>query len=144
MEITSPSYDCSVRGHIGKTVKEGYELVDGQMVFKVELYGCTKCDATSPEPWADWGVVTPNPDHTDSDFCTCFGCKAQTLQLATGDAAGNKNMSQKKWDKELHAYADARRQGIQPAGTSMAKIRDAVEKSNKAGKAFDANTGGFK
>lgn len=145
METTSQQYDCSVKGHIGKIAKDGYSLVDGQMTFKVELFGCTQCDATSPEPWSDWGVVTSNPDHTDSEFCTCFGCKARTLQLATGDAASNKNgMSQKKWDAELNAYSNARAQGIQPEGTSMAKIKDALDKSDKAGKAYDANTGGFK
>lgn len=145
MEITSQQYNCDERGHIGKISKDRWFLIDGLMQYEVELYGCTKCDATSPEPWSDWGVVAPNPDHTDSEFCTCFGCKAQTLQLATGDAAANKNgMSQKKWDAELNAYSNARRQGIQPEGTSMAKIRDAVEKSDKAGKAYDANTGGFK
>jgi hypothetical protein len=53
-------------------------------------------------------------------------------------------MTEKKWNAELNAYAAARAQGIQPAGTSMAKIKDAVEKSDKAGKAFDANTGTFK
>jgi hypothetical protein len=145
MEITSQQYDCSTKGHIGKIAKDGWELVEGKMLPVTYLYGCTKCDATSPEPWADWGVQDTNPDHTDSEFCNCFGCKARTLQLSPGDAAANKNgMSQKKWDAELNAYSNARAQGIQPAGTSMTKIRDAVEKSDKAGKAFDANTGGFK
>jgi hypothetical protein len=75
----------------------------------------------------------------------CFGCKVGTLQLSPGDAASNKNgMSQKKWDAELNAYSSARAQGIQPDGTSMAKIKDAIDKSDKAGKAYDANTGGFK
>ena len=144
MEITSQQYDCSAKGHIGKIAKNGYNLIDGQMIPTVELYGCTKCDATSPEPWSDWGAVATNPDHTDSEFCSCFGCKARTLQLATGDAASNKNMSQKKWDAELNAYSNARAQGIQPEGTSMTKIKDALDKSDKAGKAYDANTGGFK
>lgn len=74
----------------------------------------------------------------------CFGCKIGTLELGTGDAAHNKNMSQKKWDAELNAYAAARKQGIQPAGTSMRAVQDALDKSDKAGKAYDANTGGFK
>ena len=144
MGITSQNYDCSTDGHIGKVVKDGYDLVNGQMIFKVELWGCSKCDATATEPWSDFGLIKENPDHVDSELCLCFGCKARTLQLSTGDAAGNKGMPNKKWDAELKAYKDARRQGIQPAGTSMKKIQDAVDKSNKAGKAYDANTGGFK
>ena len=64
--------------------------------------------------------------------------------MGTGDAGRADAMSDKKWNKELNAYADARKQGIQPAGTSLKQVQDAVDKSNKAGKAFDANTGGFK
>jgi hypothetical protein len=114
------------------------------MLFKVELFGCTECDATSPEPWSDWGVTAENPDHIDSEFCSCFGCKARTLQLSPGDAASNKNMSQKKWDKELNLYRDARKQGIQPAGTSTRQVQKAIDDSNKVGKAYDANTNSFK
>ena len=117
---------------------------DGKKVYWVTtLYGCTKCDATSEEGWFD--EVEEEIDHTKCGGPDiCFGCKIRTLELSPGDAAGNKNMSQKKWDKELNAYSAARKQGIQPAGTSLRAVQDAVDKSNKAGKAFDANTGGFK
>jgi hypothetical protein len=144
METTLQKYNCSADGHIGKVVKEGYNLIDGQMIFKVELYGCTECDATSPEPWLDSGETKENPDHIDSEFCPCFGCKARTLQLSPGDAASNKNMSQKKWDKELDLYRSARKQGIQPAGTSTRQVQKAIDDSNKVGKAYDANTNSFK
>jgi hypothetical protein len=144
MGNTLQQYDCSVKGHIGKVAKDGYDLVDGKMIFKVELFGCTECDATSPEPWLDWGLTPENPDHIDSEFCSCFGCKARTLQLSPGDAASNKNMSQKKWDKELNLYRDARKQGIQPAGTSTRQVQKAIDDSNKVGKAYDANTNSFK
>lgn len=127
--------------HVTKVVKEGYKLIDGQMIFHVELYGCTGCELTSTEPMPD--NDEPEIDHSKCGP-DCFGCKARTLQLSPGDAAGNKAMSQKKWDKELNAYSAARKQGIQPAGTSLRAVQDAVDKSNKAGKAFDANTGGFK
>jgi len=53
-------------------------------------------------------------------------------------------MSSKKWDGELNAYKKAREQGIQPAGTTMKKVQEAIDKSDKAGKAYNANTGGFK
>lgn len=69
----------------------------------------------------------------------CFGCKAIGLSLSTGDANSKASMAQSKWDKELDAYKDARSQGIQPAGTSMRKIREAVEISNATGKAYDAS-----
>jgi hypothetical protein len=73
----------------------------------------------------------------------CFGCKIATLELGTGDAGRPESMSQKKWNKELDAYSAARKQGIQPGGTTMKAVQAAVDASNKAGKAFNANTGGF-
>jgi hypothetical protein len=74
----------------------------------------------------------------------CFGCKVGTLEMGTGDANSNRTMSSKKWNGELNAYKKAREQGIQPAGTTMKKVQEAIDKSDKAGKAYDANTGGFK
>jgi hypothetical protein len=58
--------------------------------------------------------------------------------MNSGDAASNKMMTNKKWDGELQAYRDARAQGIQPAGTSMAKVRQAIEISDKTGVAYQA------
>jgi hypothetical protein len=46
-------------------------------------------------------------------------------------------VSRKKWDAELNAYADARRQGIQPAGTSMKAIKDAHKASENLGKPYN-------
>jgi hypothetical protein len=73
----------------------------------------------------------------------CFGCKVTTLEMGVGDANSKVAMSTSKWDAELKAYKDARAQGIQPAGTSMAKVQEAVRISDKVGKAFDGNTGTF-
>ena len=70
----------------------------------------------------------------------CFGCKASTIQLNAGDAAHMKTMSSKKWDGELNAYAEARKQGIQPAGTSMQAIKDAVSASETLGRAYNAES----
>lgn len=44
----------------------------------------------------------------------------------------------KAWDAELGAYKDARRQGVQPSGTRMKNITDAMEISQRTGKAFNA------
>jgi hypothetical protein len=56
---------------------------------------------------------------------------------------GPDRTAQKRWDAELQAYRDARSQGIQPAGTTLRKVQQAVEVSNKVGKAYDAGTGTF-
>ena len=87
--------------------------------------------------------IKDHPEYVEG----CFGCKVSTQQFATGDANGEmirSGWTQKKWDKELDLYKQARNQGIQPAGTSTKAIQDALDKSDKAGKAYDANTGGFK
>jgi hypothetical protein len=82
----------------------------------------------------------PTQDHENWGECL----RAANLEFSTGDANSKKAMPEKKWNAELQAYRSAREQGIQPAGTSMAKVREAVELSNQVGKAYDANTGGFK
>ena len=73
----------------------------------------------------------------------CFGCKVTTLELATGDAAGNiiaSGTTQKKWDKELGLYKQARAQGIQPDGTSTKAVQKAIDVSNRTGVAYDASS----
>lgn len=59
--------------------------------------------------------------------------------MATGDANGSlvgNGWTNKKWDNELKLYRDARAQGIQPEGTSTAKIRKALDVSDKTGHAY--------
>ena len=53
-------------------------------------------------------------DH--SSFCECV--RAAGIQMAPVDI-DNKN---KRWDSELHAYREVRRQGMQPKRTTMAEI----------------------
>lgn len=70
--------------------------------------------------------------------------RSKNLRVAyCNSAAGKDATAQKRWDKELADYRSAREQGIQPAGTTTPKIRQAVELSNKAGKAYDASTNTF-
>jgi hypothetical protein len=44
----------------------------------------------------------------------------------------------RKWEGELQAYRDARKQGIQPAGTTMEKIVAAEKASENLGRAYNA------
>lgn len=48
--------------------------------------------------------------------------------------------AQKKWDAELDRYADVRKQGIQPDGTSMDKIVAAEKKSESVGVAYGTDS----
>ena len=103
------------------------------------FYGCQNCDEVSVEPLSDGNMVA---EHSHTEFVDgCFTCKIATLQLTTGDANGAlvaNNWTNKKWDGELNAYREARRQGIQPASTKLKDIKKAVEASDKIGQAFQA------
>lgn len=68
----------------------------------------------------------------------CFGCKGLTLSMNAGDADSRRVMPNKAFNRELEAYKEAREQGIQPAGTSMKKIQEAVKASETLGRAYDA------
>lgn len=80
--------------------------------------------------------IRTHPEYVEG----CFGCKATTLEMNAGDAGHKKTMTTKKWDGELEAYRKARAQGIQPAGTSMKAVQDAVKASENIGKAYDGNS----
>lgn len=64
----------------------------------------------------------------------CFGCKAATLRLANAEIRqwAHKN------ERELHAYRDARKYGIQPRSTQMKHVTEAVRASEKVGAAVQA------
>lgn len=106
--------------------------------FIASLWDCVLCGIESPVPFKEEEKISI--DHTHCDVDPCFGCKAKGLQLNTGDASSSKAMSNKKWDGELNAYRQARKEGIQPAGTSMAAVQEAYRASETMGKAYDADT----
>jgi hypothetical protein len=121
--------------HISKVVEWGF---DENHNFKATKFGCVLCDETQEKPFE---YEYTEVDHTACDD-DCFGCKAKGLVLATGDAAGNiiaSGTTQKKWDKELQLYRDAKAQGVQPAGTSTKAIRSALEASEVLNKPYNAD-----
>lgn len=122
--------------HISRVTEWGFNEAHD---FLAIAYDCVLCGEKSPTPFPHEEQVE-SIDHTECDTNPCFGCKARGLQLNTGDASSQKAMSNKKWHGELDAYRAARAQGIQPAGTSMAQVRAAVEASNVMGQAYDADT----
>ena len=77
----------------------------------------------------------PTQDHESWGDCL----RASNIQMSTGDANGglvSNNWTNKKWDSELALYRTAREQGIQPDGTSTAKVRKALDISDKTGVAY--------
>lgn len=86
--------------------------------------------------------MTLHQIQTHSEYVEgCFGCKVGTLELATGDASGRiiaSGTTQKKWDKELSFYKEARAQGVQPEGTSRQAVQKALEVSEVINKPYNA------
>ena len=132
-------YNCEKSGHIGKVLEWEYNLVNGDVIQGVSLWGCLECDKTSPTVWEDFGEYSVDKEPCSED-CDCFGCKARTLQLSTGDANSQAVMSKKKYNKEMDAYKHARSQGIQPGGTTMKKIEAAYKASENLGKPYNGNS----
>lgn len=75
-----------------------------------------------------------HPEYVDG----CFGCKGMSVQMNAGDADSRKFMTNKRHNTELDAYAAAVKQGIQPAGTTMDKIQQAVKASDTLGRPYNA------
>lgn len=120
--------------HISKVLEWGFSADHN---FEATLWGCVLCDVTADKPFEYEEILI---DHTACDD-DCFGCKAKGLQLATGDAAGNiiaSGTTQKKWDKELAFYKEARAQGVQPEGTNRKAIEKALDASAVLNQAYDA------
>lgn len=72
----------------------------------------------------------PTQDHKSYADC-CKGIQINTGVLLTS--------SGKSWEGELQAYRDARSQGIQPTGTTMAKVQEALDISDATGVAYQGD-----
>ena len=71
-------------------------------------------------------------------YAACL--RGKGARVAYANSAGGWDYSaQKKWDRDLAAYKDARAQGIQPSGTDRKAVDRAVAISNEVGKAWDAS-----
>ena len=112
--------------------------LDEKANYIAGTYGCTGCDEEFDIPPSS-GMETKEHAHT-TYVDGCFACKIQTLELSTGDANSNKAMSNKRWNGELDAYADARRQGIQPAGTTMKHVVEEHQASETMGRAYNSES----
>jgi hypothetical protein len=71
-------------------------------------------------------------------YASCLKGKGTKVAYANS-AAGYDYTAQKKWDRDLAAYKDARDQGIQPSNTTRAAVDRAVAISNESGQAWDAS-----
>lgn len=78
------------------------------------------------------------PLQTCESYAACLQGKGVKVAYCNS-AAGFDATAQKKWDRDLAAYSDARAQGIQPSSTDRAAVNRAVAISNESGKAWDAS-----
>lgn len=125
--------------HIAKVLDWGTVLEGTQATLRPVKWGCTQCDGVWDE---DPSESLPEPSRSISEHgsdCLCFGCKVRSLRVGYCGQGGQDFTAQKKWDKELALYRSAREQGIQPAGTTTAKVRAALEASDKTGVAYQAS-----
>lgn len=82
------------------------------------------------------------PTQSHQSYAQCL--RAKTIKVAYCNTAnGWDATTQKNWDAELTAYDDARRAGIQPAGTNRAAVDEAVRISDDFGAAYNAETQSF-
>jgi len=72
----------------------------------------------------------PTQDHANWGECA----RDANLNIGNATVAATLNANA----KELNAYRDARKQGIQPRSTQMKDIQQAVRLSDKVGKAVQA------
>lgn len=74
-------------------------------------------------------------DHPTFGACV----RAKHVGIAySWSAKGQDFTAQKRWDKDLYAYATARAQGIQPDSTSRAATEHALKESDRTGTAYGA------
>ncbi len=75
----------------------------------------------------------PTKDHAT------FGACLKAKNFSTLWVAPDNNLTtQKQWQADIDAFRAAKRQGINPEGSSRAQVERAVRISNDTGKAFGA------
>ncbi len=65
--------------------------------------------------------------------------RGKGLKVGWANSAGGMDLTrEKKWQADLDAYASARKEGIQPAGTNRQQVEDAKILSDLSGTAYQA------
>ena len=73
-----------------------------------------------------------NPDHIDNPPKNCYGCKIAGVSFGSvpgGTRAGSyAKQRERKFDRDMHAYREARRAGERPDSTSEEGVRKARQR----------------
>lgn len=77
---------------------------------------------------------------TTRDHATMGEClRSKGVRVAYCNSANNQDYTaQKKWDRNLDAYRELRKQGVQPSGSSPRQVRAAEAISDMTGEAYKA------
>ena len=76
-------------------------------------------------------------DH--ESFGECLKAKALRVGYCRSATGGLDATKEKKWQRELDAYKDARAQGVQPSGTRLHQTENAMRISEATGTAYQAS-----
>ena len=77
------------------------------------------------------------PTQDCESYAACLRNKGARVAYCNS-ATGQDYTTQKRWDKSLDRYREARAQGIQPSSTRPDAVQRAVAISNETGSAFKA------
>lgn len=81
--------------------------------------------------------TTGCPTKDCPSYAACLRAKGTKVAYCNS-AGGFDATEQKKWDRDLAAYKDARAQGIQPSSTKKDAVERAVAISDASGTAYQA------
>lgn len=125
--------------HDGTVISWTYDTNSVYDTGRPDEYQCRRCKEIRKEqfPYKQYMTMI---EHNATCDGTCDMCESRKIMINSGDANSSRGMTNKKWEGELNAYYEARAQGIQPAGTSMAAIKEAHRASEALGAAYDADS----
>ena len=126
--------DCK---HANVALEWGF---NAEMEFAPVLWGCSRCDVTSPERLYEYAEET-KPHSETCEGEDCIVCKMFTLGFGSNvDPTRNKNKvitdRDKRWSKDMPAYKALRAQGLQPP-----RIDGSAELAARAETRFEVESG---
>lgn len=110
--------DAIIRTEKPETLRCGSAVVDGE---------------AAPVLGAKCTPGCKTKDHVS--YAECLRDKGVSTYLAS-PSRGLDGTRQKRWDAELSRYHAARKEGIQPDGTKMSQVMEAIKLSDQAGAAY--------
>ena len=112
------------------------------MDFAPVLWGCSRCDVTSPERLYETAEAPKSHYETCRGEDDCITCKLLSISFGSGAAptrhagAAAVDAREKRWAKDMPAYKALRAQGLQPP-----RIDGSAELAARAETRFEVESG---